>query len=126
MHRLLQQMREDKQLRDYARALVDQDVENVRDDVSVKSLANRALDRLTEGASGVYDDATEAAADNKGALSGVLAAIIGGAVLWFARAPLGELLFGEENTPDDIVREGDEAGSVTDHTTTDTSDSNQE
>lgn len=88
-----EQVREDRLLRDAARALVEADIENLRADLRVKGIGERALDRITEGASDVYEEAVEVAADNKGALAAIVAAL----VLWFARHPILETLFGEDD-----------------------------
>lgn len=88
-----EQVREDRHLRDAARALVEADIENLRADLRVKGIGERALDRITEGASDVYEEAVEVAADNKGALAAIVAAL----VLWFARHPILETLFGEDD-----------------------------
>lgn len=86
-----EQLLEDRHLRDAARALVEADLKNLRADLSVKSIGERAVDRITEGASEVYDEAMEVAADHKGALAAIVAAVL----LWFARHPLLEALLGE-------------------------------
>jgi len=83
---------EDRHIRDAARALVEADLQNLRADLSVKSLGERAIDRITDGASEVYDEAVEVAADNKGALAAIVAALL----LWFARHPILEALFGDD------------------------------
>ena len=87
-----ERMLEDRHLRDAARALVEADIENLRADLAVKGIGERAVDRITEGASEVYDEAIEVAADHKGALAAIVAALL----LWFARHPILEALFGEE------------------------------
>ena len=84
---------EDRHVRDAARALVEADLQNLRADLSIKGIGERAVDRITEGASEVYDEAMEVAADNKGALAAILAAL----VLWFARHPIRDALFGEND-----------------------------
>lgn len=91
----LERMLEDRHLRDAARALVEADVKNLRADLSVKGIGERAVDRITDGASEVYDEAIEVAADHKGALAAIVAAL----VLWFARHPILEALFGEDEEP---------------------------
>lgn len=88
----LEQMLEDRHVRDAARALVESDIQNLRADLSVKGIGERAVDRIAEGASEVYDEAIEVAADHKGALAAIVAAL----VLWFARHPILEALFGED------------------------------
>ena len=86
-----EQLLEDRHLRDAARALVEADIQNLRADLSVKSIGERAVDRITEGASEVYEQAIEVAADHKGALAAIVAALL----LWFARHPLLAALFGD-------------------------------
>ena len=88
-----EQLLHDRHLRDAARALVMADWDNLRADLSVRSLGERAVDRLADGASEVYDEAMEVAADNKGALTAIVAAL----VLWFARNPIREAIFGDED-----------------------------
>lgn len=92
-----EQLLEDRHLRDAARALVDADLKNLRANLSVKSIGERAVDRITEGASEVYDEALEVAADHKGALAALVAAL----VLWFARHPILEVLFGEDDAEEE-------------------------
>ena len=95
-------MLEDRYLRDSARALVEADVEHLKADFAHKGVAERAFDRVREGAGDLYDEAVDAAEDNKGALAALIAAI----VVWFARNPIRELLgfatedHGEADTAD--------------------------
>ncbi len=77
-------MREDRHLRNSARALVEADIANIKADLSRKGLGTRAADRMREGAIELYEEAVEVAEDNKGALAALVAAI----VVWFARNPL--------------------------------------
>lgn len=94
---LREQVLEDRHLRDAARALVEADVANLRADLAVKGLGERVMDRITGGASEVYDEAMEVASDHKGALAAILAAL----ALWFARHPILDALLGDkhEKTP---------------------------
>lgn len=87
-----ERMLEDRHLRDAARALVEADIQNLRADLSAKSLGERAVDRITDGASEVYEEAMDVAADHKGALAAIVAAL----VLWFARHTILEALLGED------------------------------
>ena len=102
------QLIEDRHLRDSARVLVEASVENVRSEFSGGGLAGRAKDRLTDGATEVYDEAVNVAADNKGALAAIVAAL----VMWFARNPLSELLgdmmHDENDDSADPPEDGDE------------------
>lgn len=87
-----EQLREDRHMRDAARALVEADLKNLRADLSTRSLGERAADRIATGASEVYDEAIEVASDHKGALAAIVAAL----ALWFARHPILEALFEDE------------------------------
>lgn len=86
-----EQLIQDRHLRDSARALVEADWRNVRSDLSQKSVGERAKARLSAGVNDVYDEAVDVAANHKGALAAVAAALI----VWFAREPIGAALFGE-------------------------------
>ena len=86
----------DRHLRDAARAVVQADIANLRADLSAKGIGARALDRIAEGASEVYEEAIEVASDNKGALAAIVAAL----VVWFARNPIRETLLGDDETSD--------------------------
>ena len=90
-----EQVIDDRHMRDAARALVDADISNLRADLSNKGVGQRAVSRIAGGASEVYDEAIEVAADHKGALAAVVAAL----ALWFARHPILEALFGEDGKP---------------------------
>jgi hypothetical protein len=81
-------MLEDKYLRDSAKALVTADIDNLKADFAQKSLGERALDRVTEGAMEIYEEAIDVAEDNKGALAALIAAV----VVWFARNPILDAL----------------------------------
>ena len=103
------QLLQDRALRDAAKALVKADIENLRADMSSKSLGERTMDRLGEGAVDLYEEAKVLADDNKGILATLVAALF----VWFARHPLADLLTGkddpgffEEHFPD-LVGEND-------------------
>lgn len=85
-------MIEDRHLRNSARALVEADIAHLRADLAERSIGGRAADRIAEGASEVYDEAVEVASDNKGALAAIVAAL----VLWFARHPILDAVFGDD------------------------------
>lgn len=87
----------DQRVRDAAKAVVEADLRHLKADLSRKGLGERAMDRVAEGAQEVYDEAVDVAADNKGALAAIVAAL----VLWFARNPIIDALFGEERETDD-------------------------
>ena len=77
-------MIEDRYLRDSAKALLEADIEHIKADFAHKGLGERAMDRVTEGAMDLYEEAIELAEDNKGALAALVAAV----VVWFARNPI--------------------------------------
>ncbi len=81
---LERRMIEDKMLRDAALALVKADVAQLRADLNVRNLGNRALDRVSEGATDILDEAVDLADNNRG----VVAALVAALVVWFARNPI--------------------------------------
>lgn len=94
-----QQLREDRNMRDAALALVKADVANIRADLGAKSVGSRIMDRLSEGAVDVFEEAVEVADNHRGVLATLLAAV----VLWFARNPIMALFEDEdagENDPE--------------------------
>ena len=91
----------DRHLRDSAKAIVSADWAHVRADMKRRGVGGRALDRLSEGASDVYEEAIEVASDHKGALAAIVAAL----VMWFARNPILEA-FGDD--ADETADEDDE------------------
>jgi hypothetical protein len=94
-------MLEDRHLRNSAKLLVEADIAHIKGILAERGLGARAADRIAEGASEVYDEAVEVAADNKGALAALVAAL----VLWFARNPILDALFASDDGAD-----GHEAG----------------
>ncbi|WP_375289789.1 hypothetical protein [Qipengyuania sp.] len=92
----------DLHLRDAARELVRADIRNIKADLRARGVGARAMDRLAEGASDVYDEAMDVAADNKGALAAILAAV----VLWFARNPILQAVGLQEEDADEAEQEG--------------------
>lgn len=92
-----QQLREDRAIRDAARALVKADVAHLKQDLSSKSLGDRLFGTVGEGAKDVLEKAGDAAENNRG----VLAALVGALVLWFARNPIMEL-FADEDENDEL------------------------
>lgn len=90
------QLREDRALRNAARAILDADVAHLRASLVGKSIGSRIVDRIGRGAADVFDEAVEVADSHKGALATLLAAV----VLWFARNPL-IALFSDDASEDD-------------------------
>ena len=91
-----QKLRADRALRDAALSLVRTDLSNLKADLSRKGLAERSVDRIRDGATGVYEEAVEVAADHKGVLAALVAAI----GLWLARHPIIAALTGDEHEDD--------------------------
>lgn len=84
---LEQRLREDRVLRNAARALFEADVAHLRASLAGRSISTRIVDRIGEGASDVLDEAMEVADNNRGVIATLVAAI----VLWFARHPIMDL-----------------------------------
>lgn len=105
MTRLEQQFEEDRALRDAARYVLMADLAHAQASFSGKGIANRVGSRVGDGAKDVLEVAKGHADDHRG----ILAALIGAVILWFARAPILELLgFGSADqsesaeVPDDV------------------------
>lgn len=101
MSRLMRQLEEDRELRDAARELVRSDIAHLRGDLGTKRLGERAAKRIGEGATQVFDAASEVADSHRG----VLVSIVGALVLWFARNPIIALLSDEEAEDADLLED---------------------
>jgi hypothetical protein len=100
MSKLHDQLIEDRQLRNAARAVLLDDVSHARTSFSAKGVADRIGGRIGDGAKDVFETAKETSSDK----GGIIAALIGVALLWFAREPLFEL-FGLTAVEDGAVGE---------------------
>ncbi len=89
-------LKEDRALRDAAKALVTADIAILRADLAGKGFGERIVDRIGEGAVDLFEEAVELADTNRG----VLAALFGAVVLWFARNPIIALFADEADTND--------------------------
>ncbi len=78
------QLRQDRAIRDGAKAVFMQDYRHLREDLAEKGVGSRLFDRAAIGASDVFDEAVEVANNNRGVLYALLAAV----GLWFARNPI--------------------------------------
>ena len=96
MSKLLQQMREDRQLRDSAKSVLLADIDHTRSTFSAKGMAERVGGNIGEGVKDVFHTAKIHADDNRG----LLALLMGALLLWFARGPIGEILGLEETEHD--------------------------
>ena len=81
MSDMLRQLREDRALRNAARALIDADVEILKGDIAAAPGAHSLLDRTRDGA-----------VANRGKIGGILALLVGGVLLYIFRDSLRELL----------------------------------
>lgn len=116
MTRLPDRFVEDRALRDAARAVLTEDIEQLRASLSEQGIASRVSsgvtstisDRISAGARDVWAEARAQAGDNKG----VLAVLIGAIILWFARGPIIDWIeeLVEESSYDD---EDDVTGAAT-------------
>lgn len=86
----------DRQLRDAAKSLVMADYAQVKGDLSQRGVGARAMDRVKDSATDVYEEALEVADNHKGALGALVAAI----AIWFARHPILSL-FGLDRSEDE-------------------------
>ncbi|GAA4643862.1 hypothetical protein GCM10023115_18220 [Pontixanthobacter gangjinensis] len=93
--------KEDRALRNASLALVKADLAYLKLDLTAKSIGGRVADRLTEGAVDVFEEATQAADDNKGVLITLIAAV----GVWFARNPILSLFNDGLDQSEDIETE---------------------
>lgn len=94
---LERRMIEDKALRDAALALVRADVEQLRADLGVRNIGARMVDRVSESASDMLDEAADLADNNKG----VLAALVAALLVWLARNPILAMFDGDDEPGDE-------------------------
>ena len=104
MSTLEHQLREDRALRDAARALFKSDLALIRTDLSERGVAGRLADRIGDSTMDMVDDAVDYAEANKGPLAAIVAAL----VLWFGRGPILDALgsalgFEEEKEPETLA-----------------------
>ena len=88
MPKLPAQFVEDRALRDAARDVFMADIAHARTSISGKGIAERVGSRVGDGAKDVFEVARVHADDNRG----ILAALIGAILLFFARDPILEVL----------------------------------
>ncbi len=74
-------MMQDKAVRDAALALVKADVDQLRADLGVRTIGARVVDRVSESASDMLDEAADLVDNNRG----VLAALVAALLVWLAR-----------------------------------------
>lgn len=101
MRELDLKLKQDRALRNAARALVQADFANVRADLAGRGFGARIVDRINDGAVDIFEEAVELADSNRG----VLAGLIGAVLLWFARNPVLALFAGDAGDKD-VTGEG--------------------
>ncbi|TRD09916.1 hypothetical protein FGU71_12995 [Erythrobacter insulae] len=88
MSKLDRQFYEDRALRDAAREVIEADISHAKLSLSGKSIAGRVTERIGDGAKDVFEVAKTHGEDHRG----IIAALIGAIILWFARGPILEAL----------------------------------
>ena len=104
MSKLEQQMREDRILRDAAKAVLMADIAHARNTLSPSGVAERVGERIGDGAKDVFEVAKIHADDNRG----ILAALIGALLLWIGRGPILEILGLRDEDEDSVSASSDE------------------
>ena len=84
-------LREDRALRDASLALVKADIAHLQNSLASRSLSERFVDRVSEGAVDVFEEAVDVADNHRGALATLIAAVF----IWFARNPILSLFTDE-------------------------------
>jgi len=97
-------LREDRALRDASLALLMADVAHLRASLAGKSIPERIVARVSEGAVDVFEEAVEVADNHRGALVTLIVAVM----IWFARNPILSLFIGDEQQPQDEAAGADE------------------
>ena len=93
-------MKEDRALRDSARALFRDELKHVRREATPGAIGERIANRIGAKADAASDAAVDFAAGHGRMLAAVLAGVVAGASLWFAHKPLGRWLAGRDETGD--------------------------
>lgn len=102
MSNLEERFREDRALRDAARAVLMADLEHMKSSLSTKGVFSRVSSRIGDGAVDVFETAREQASDNRG----IIAALIGAILLWLGREPILDVLgLGEPDDGDAVETE---------------------
>lgn len=94
-------MREDRALRDASLALFMADIAHLRASLAGKSIQERIVKRVSEGAVDVFEEAVEVADNHRGLLATLIAAVL----IWFARNPILSLFIEDEQEAEDGTAE---------------------
>lgn len=89
-------LKEDRALRDAAKALITADIAILRANLAGKGFGERIADRINEGATDLFEEAVDLADSNRGVMAALLAAVL----LWFTRNPI-IALFTDNGVSDD-------------------------
>lgn len=92
----LAELREDRALRNAAKASFDANAAQVRADLAARGVGGRIVDTATGKAKAAANEALDIANENRG----VVAATLGALVLWFARRPILYLFSREQGDED--------------------------
>jgi hypothetical protein len=84
MARLMLKLASDRLARDAARERFDEKLKQVREDLGARGAGGRILDRVTEDARDMFDEALDVADENRGVIAGTIAALM----IWFFRSPI--------------------------------------
>ena len=113
MSRLEERYEKDRALRDAARAVLLDDVDHARTNLTPNAIADRVTSRIGNGAKDVLDVAKDKAGDHRTLIAAIIAAV----VLWFGREPIRDLfdsLFDQERDARDARDASAETGDSTD------------
>ncbi len=109
MSRLEERYEKDRALRDAARAVLLDDVDHARTNLTPNAIAGRVTSRIGNGAKDVLDVAKDKAGDHRTLIAAIIAAV----VLWLGREPIRDLfdsLFDQEHDASDASAETDPSG----------------
>ncbi len=84
MNKLLQQVKEDRALRDTAQTLFKADLEHLKSEMRDRGIGDRIVGRVSETTADMLGDAADVAAANKTILGALGVAL----ALWFGRIPI--------------------------------------
>lgn len=97
----MDQLKDDRAIRDTARGLFQANIEHLRGLIEVNANRDRLAQRATDEIRELTNDAGQAAAKNKGAIAFIAAAI----VLWFSRDGIASLINRSDNSGDNPLTE---------------------
>ena len=100
MSRLEERYEKDRALRDAARAVLLDDVDHARTNLTPNAIAGRVTSRIGNGAKDVLDVAKDKAGEHRTLIAAIIAAV----VLWLGREPIRDLfdsLFDQEHDAPD-------------------------